>query len=416
MGDFSFAARARAFVFVGLLFSYGVRAADWPSYRGPEHNGVTREKGWTDQWPAEGPKIAWKAMVGLGFSSMVVADGRFFSVGYANDSDTIYSLDAESGKELWKYSYPADIGAKYYEGGTTGTPTIDGPRVYWQSKWGDLFAFEGASGKIIWKTQVQKETAIRVPDWGFTGAPFVFKNVLVLNVGDAGVGVDKNTGKILWKSADKNCGYSTPVPLNTVHSAGGPLVVFGSAQSYVAVNPENGKEAWRIKWMTEYGVNAADPIVTGDRLFISTGYGKGAGLFNLTENPPQKIWTSKVLRTQLNPGVVSNGFIYGMDGDTGDKGPLKCIELTTGTEKWASPGFGTGGLILADGKLIIMNASGELMVAAASPEGFKTSARAQVLGGKCWTAPILANGRIYCRNQRGEIICVDVRKQSVAVN
>jgi outer membrane protein assembly factor BamB len=85
---------------------------------------------------------------------MVVADGRFLSAGHANDSDTIFCLDAETGKEVWKHNYPADIGAKYYEGGTTGTPTVEGNRVYWQSKWGDLFAFEAATGKIIWNTQV----------------------------------------------------------------------------------------------------------------------------------------------------------------------------------------------------------------------------------------------------------------------
>ncbi len=412
MGDFS-----RRMV-IGLaalsaLLVWRARAEDWPCYRGPQHNGVSKEQGWTDQWPDQGPKTLWKATIGLGFTSMVVADGRFFSAGHANDSDTIFCLDADSGKEIWKHSYPADIGAKYYEGGTTGTPTVEGNRVYWQSKWGDLFAFEAATGKIIWNTQVQKETGFRVPDWGFTGAPYTHKNVLVLNVGDAGVGVDKNTGKILWKSADKNCGYSTPVPLST---AGEPLVVFGSSQSYVAVNPENGNEAWRIKWLTEYGVNAADPIVAGLKLFLSTGYGKGAGLFDLTENPPKKIWTSKVLRTQLNPGVLHNGFVYGMDGDTGDKGPLKCIELATGNEKWASPGFGTGGLILADGKLVILSATGELIVAPVSPEAFKPTARFQVLGGKCWTAPVLANGRIYSRNSRGEIVCVDVRKQNVALN
>jgi outer membrane protein assembly factor BamB len=396
----------------GLLI-FAARADDWPYYRGPQHNGTSKEKGWSDQWPDQGPKAVWKGTVGLGFSSMVVADGRFYSVGHANDSDTIYCLDAENGKELWKHNYAADIGAKYYEGGTTGTPTVEGNRVYWQSKWGDFFAFEAGTGRIIWNTQIQKETGMRVPDWGFTGAPYIHKNVLVLNVGDAGVGVDKNNGKVLWKSADKNCGYSTPVPLVT---AGDPLVVFGSAQSYVAINPENGHEAWRIKWLTEYGVNAADPIIAGLKLFISTGYGKGAGLFDLTENPPKKIWTSKVLRTQLNPGVLSDGFIYGMDGDTGDKGPLKCIELATGKEKWASPGFGTGGLILADGKLIILSASGELIVAPASPAAFQPTARFQVLGGKCWTAPVLANGRIYCRNSRGEIVCVDVRKQNVALN
>jgi outer membrane protein assembly factor BamB len=394
-----------------LAPAFLARADDWPVYRGPQHDGTSKENGWLDQWPEQGPKIAWKAVVGLGFSSMVVGDGRLYSAGHANERDTVYCLDAGTGKEIWKHSYPADIGAKYYEGGTTGTPTIEGQRVYWQSKWGDLFAFHGATGKILWNTQVQKETGFRVPDWGFTGAPFIYKNILVLNVGSAGVGVDKNLGKIIWKSADKNCGYSTPAPLSM---AGEPLVVFGSGPGYVAVNPETGKEAWRLKWMTEYGVNAADPIVVGDKLFISTGYGKGAGLFDLNETPPKQIWVSKVLRTQLNPAVHHAGHVYGLDGDTGDRGPLKCVELATGKEKWAAPGFGTGGVILADGKLIVLSASGELLVVPASPDGFKPSARAQVLGGKCWTAPILSNGRIYCRNSRGEIACVDVRKETIA--
>jgi outer membrane protein assembly factor BamB len=109
--------------------------------------------------------------------------------------------------------------------------------------------------------------------------------------------------------------------------------------------------------------------------------------------------------------VASDGFVYGMDGDTGDKGPLKCIEIATGKERWAEPNFGTGGAMIADGKLIAMRASGELMVAPVSPEGFKPISRAQVLGGKCWTTPVLANGRVYCRNSRGDIVCVDLRKQ-----
>ncbi len=398
-------------VAAALFLPLGVRAGDWPAYRGPNHKGVTAEKGWQDLWPDQGPKVAWKATVGLGFTSMVVADGRFYSAGHDAEKDAVFCLDADRGKEVWKYSYPSEIGAKYYEGGTTGTPTVDGPRVYWQSKWGDLFAFEAATGKVLWNTQVQKETGIRVPDWGFTGAPYVYKDLLILNVGDAGVGVDKNTGKILWKSADKNCGYSTPAPLTL---GGQSLLVFGSSQAYVAIHPENGTEAWRVKWMTEYGVNAADPIIAGDKLFISTGYGKGAGLFDLTQTPPKQIWTAKSLRTQLNPGVYHDGHVYGMDGDTGDKGPLKCIALDTGKEKWAAPGFGTGGLILADGKLVILSSLGELIVAPATPDGFKPSSRAQVLGGKCWTAPILANGRIYCRNSSGEIVCVDVRKDAVA--
>ncbi|HEV8541926.1 MAG TPA: PQQ-binding-like beta-propeller repeat protein [Verrucomicrobiae bacterium] len=381
-------------------------ADDWPQWRGPDRNGISKESGWLDHWPDEGPKITWKATVGLGFSSFVTKADRVYTMGHGQDVDTVFCLDTGSGKEIWKHSYPAELGDKYFPGGTTGSPTLDGNRLYTLSRWGDLFCFEAANGKILWSKNIQKETGIRIPDWGFTGAPFVYKNLLVLNIGDAGMGVDKNTGNVVWKSANKNAGYSTPLPFSQGTE---PLVVIGSGQSYVAVNPENGKEAWRVRWMTEYGVNGADPLISGEKILISTGYGKGAGLFELAQNPPKEIWKSKVLRTQLSPGVIKDGFVYGMDGDTDDDGPLKCIELQTGKERWSEPKMGTGGLLIADGKFIVLSSHGELSVAPVSPDAFKPTARAQVLGGKCWTAPVLSNGRVYCRNSRGDIACVDLR-------
>lgn len=391
--------------------AWTARAEDWPHWGGPDRKGVSKESDWLYQWPDAGPKIAWKAKVGLGFSSFVVGEGRAFTAGHDNEKDTVFCFDAATGKEVWKHSYPAQLGDKYFDGGTTGTPTIDGDKVYWLSRWGDLFCFEAASGKIVWEKNVHKETGIRIPDWGFTGAPYVHEGLLVLNVGDAGLGVEKASGKIVWKSANKDAGYSTPQPLNR---GAEPLVVFGSRESYVAVNPENGKEAWRVRWVTQYGVNAANPIFHEDKMFISTGYGKGAGLFDLKENPPKEIWKSRVLRTQLNAGVLHEGNIYGADGDTTEKASLKCIDFATGKELWKQPNFGTGGVIVAAGKLILLSAQGELMVAPADPTGFKPLARAQVLGGSSWTAPVLANGMIYCRNSRGDVVCVDVRKKPIA--
>ena len=119
-----------------------------------------------------------------------------------------------------------------------------------------------------------------------------------------------------------------------------------------------------------------------------------------------------MLRTQLNPPVLVGNYLYGADGDTTEKAPLKCVEAETGTEKWKVPGFGPGAVSVADGRLIALSATGELMVAPASPDGFKPTARAQVLGGKCWTVPVLANGLVYCRNSRGDIVAVDLRKKS----
>lgn len=383
-------------------------AEDWPHWRGPQRNGISAEKDWLDKWPANGPAKAWKAQVGLGFSSFVIAQGRVFTLGHAEGQDTVWCLDAATGKVVWKHSYPAELGDKYYEGGTTGTPTVAGDRVFTLSRWGDAFCFEAASGKIVWSKNVQKETGAPLPDWGFTGAPLVHENVLVLNVGDAGLALDQATGKIAWKSGNKPAGYSTPLP---IQRDGQWLALIGNGSSYVAVNPRDGKEAWRARWVTEYGVNASDPIVDGDRMFLSTGYGKGAGLFKLGTGTPETLWTNKKLRTQLNAAVLFKGHLYGVDGDTTQKAALKCLDFATGEEKWAQSNFGSGGVIVADDKLIALSGTGELSVAPATSTGFNPTSRAQVLGGKCWTAPVLANGRIYCRNGRGDVVAVDVRKK-----
>ena len=383
-------------------------ANDWLHWRGPDRNGISTETAWTDHWPASGPAIAWKAQVGLGYTSFVVANGRAVTVGHADEKDTVFCFDANTGKVLWRHAYPSELGDKYFDGGTTGTPTIDGDRLFWLSRWGDMFCFNLPDGKVIWNNNVQTDTKARVPGWGFGGAPLVQGDRIILNVGDAGLALDKKTGATLWQSAPKSAGYSTPMPLKQGNDM---LAVFGSAQSYVAVNLADGKEAWRIKWLTQYGVNASDPIFDGDRVLLSTGYGKGSALFKLGGAEPVEVWKSKALRTQMNGAVLYKGHLYGVDGDTTEKASLKCIDFANGTEKWKHVNFGSGGVIVADGKLIALNGTGELMVAPATPEAFKPTARAQVLGGKCWTAPVLADGRIYCRNSRGEVAVIDARKK-----
>lgn len=382
-------------------------AADWPQWRGPSRNGISPETGWLQEWPADGPKVAWKAKVGLGFSSMVVADGRLFTAGHEAEKDTVFALDAGSGREVWKHAYPAELGDKYFEGGTTGTPTADGDRVYWLSRWGDLFCFAAKDGAIRWQKKIQPESGARQPDWGFSGAPLVLGDRLFLNAGEAGLALDKNTGALIWKSAAKEAGYSTPYPFA---QGGESLAIFSSGDAYSAVRLADGKRVWSAKWPTQYGVNASDPILLDGQLFLSTGYGKGAGLFKLDGPEPTLVWKSKVLATQMNAAVLFEGHLYGADGDTTAKASLKCVEVATGKEKWSQPNFGSGGVILAGGRLIALNGTGELLIAPATPEKFAPTARAQVLGGKTWTAPVFANGAIFCRNARGELVCLDVRK------
>lgn len=385
-------------------------ALDWPQWRGPQRNGVSTETGWLHQWGSSGPAVQWKAKVGLGFSSFVVANGRAYTAGYADDKDTIFCFDTTSGRILWQHSHPSELGDKYFDGGTTGTPTLDvaAGRLYWLGRWGEVRSLDTADGRVIWQRNITEETKAPVPTWGFTGAPLLLDGKLILNVGDAGLALEARTGSTLWKSAAKSAGYSTPFPFR---QGADTLIGLGSAQSYVAVHPQDGREAWRIRWVTEYGVNAADPVVHGGQVFLSSGYNKGAGLFQLPtagSGEPEPGWRSKVLRTQLNPAVLHEGHLYGVDGDTTEKASLKCIEFATGTEKWAHPNFGSGGLILAGTRLLALSGTGELLTAPATPEGFRPTARAQVLGGKCWTAPVLAHGLVFCRNSRGDVAVLNL--------
>src|SRR5438876_3289468 len=379
-------------------------AEGWPHWRGPNNNGVSTEKLWRDRWLPDGPPILWKANVGTGFSSFAVARGRGYTMGNSENRDAVFCCDAVTGKEIWSHSYSADLGDKYFDGGTTGTPTVDGDRVFTFGRWGDVISLDAATGKVIWSRNVQKDAHVRVPTWGFSGSPMVFENLLMLTAGEAGMALDKETGKTVWQSANKEAGYSTPLPWQHDRKS---LALVSSGQAYLAIEPQTGKEHWRIRWLTQYSVNAADPIIDGERVFISTGYGKGGALLKPDAGPePTVLWKNKALRTQRNAAVLMGGHLFGVDGDTNEKAALKCVDIATGEVKWSEQAVGSGALMAADGKLIVLGDRGELMVAPASPEGFQPTARAQVLGGKCWTVPVLANGLIWCRNSRGDVVCV----------
>ncbi len=381
------------------------QAADWPQWRGPYRNGHSDETV-VSQFPASGPKVLWKAEVGVGFSSFAIANGRAYTIGHAGDQDTVFCLDTKTGREIWKHSYPAELGDKYFEGGPTSTPTVSGDQVFVLSRWGDLFCFEAATGKVVWTKNIATETRATVPDWGFAGSPLVHEGLLVLNVGDYGMAVDKKTGAIKWKSGTESAGYSTPLPYKKGDHW---LATFGNTKGYFAVDLATGKQQWFFKWVTRYGINAADPIVIGNQFLISTGYSKGCALIKPGEGEPAVAWQNRDLRTQMNPGVLVGGYVYGIDGDEGSKPELKCMEAATGKVTWKTPSPKGGGLIVAKDRLIVLTGQGELSIAKASPEAYDPLATAQVLGGKCWTAPVLANGVLYCRNADGAVVALEVK-------
>lgn len=376
------------------------RALDWPNYRGPDYNGISKETGWLATWPANGPKQLWKAEVGIGFASFAVSSGRVYTVGNNKDTDTVFCFDAANGQELWKHSYPAKLDPKYYEGGPSATPTVDGDRVYSFSKRGVVHCLEAAKGTVIWTKDLATELNAKMPTWGFASSVFIEGELALFNLGSAGAALDKKSGKVVWSSGPDEAGYSSFVPIT---SGGKRAVMFAIKQQVVALNPADGKEAWRFPWKTQYDVNAADPIMSGGKVFISSGYGRGGGVFDVGSQPPKKVWENKNMRNHMNAGVLWQGHVYGLDEDQ-----LRCLVFESGEVKWTAKQTGKGSLMLADGKLIVLGEKGELMIAEASPAEFKVISRVQALGGKCWTTPVLANGRIYCRNAAGSVVCLEV--------
>ncbi len=380
---------------------------DWPHWRGPNYDGVSAETGWSTSWPKEGPKQLWKAEIGTGFSSVTVSNGRLYTMGNVNKEETIFCFDSETGKTLWKHSYPCGLNPKMYEGGPGATPAVDGNEVYTLGNEGQIFCFDTASGKIVWSTHAQNDLKAKYPNWGFEGSPLILDQMVILNVGASGVALDKKTGKKIWETGPGAASYATPIPFTIGGTHG--IAVF-AALEIVGLDASSGKEFWKYSWSNGNKINAADPIISDNKIFISTGYGKGCALLDLSQGKPSLVWESKEMKNQTSSSVLWKGYLYGYDGQIDKDSPLKCLDFQTGKVQWVQKVGNAGSVAIADGKLILLTTSGELVVAEASPEAYKEITRAQVIGGKCWSVPVLSNGRIYARNAQGTLVCLDVKK------
>jgi outer membrane protein assembly factor BamB len=393
------------------LFCAAVHAADWPNFRGPNHNGISSETGWLVQWPEEGPKPLWKASVGVGYASIMVANGHAYASGNNEAVATLYCFDAGTGNNLWKFSCPSDLYSIYNGpkglGGTSGSPTIDGDRVYLMSGDGCLYALEAKSGAVVWSNNLAGDLGVIKPKWGFATSPLVQDNLLVLDAGGFGTAVDKTSGKVVWNSTKAMAGYSTPVPCSF---NGTPAVAILSADTVYGVETKSGKQLWSFPFKTANQMNIADVIVSNNNFFVSAAYNQGGIMARLDGTNAAQVWANKSFANHVNSSVLVDGYLYGVAGAVnGSPATLKCLDFATGAEKWNFPGFGGGGLIVADHKIIMLSDKGELVVGEVSPESFVPVSRAQVVGPSCWTAPTLANGRIYCRNNKGDVVCLDVK-------
>ena len=385
-------------LFTVLVSSVTAFGADWPNWRGPDYNGISKETNWSPKALADGAKIKWKASVGIGFSAISIAKGKAYTMGNIDDTDYIFCFDAESGKELWSYKYsePVEPFGGNYKGGPNASVTVDDGKVYTISKTGKIFCLDANSKDVVWEKQIKAKK----PRWGYSGSALIAGDTVIFNAGTLGMAFKKATGKVVWKSGDEATGYSTPVPYT---ASGKKCVAFFTSKFLVGVETATGKEQWKFEWKTKYGVNAADPVIDGDKVFITSGYNKGSALVNISGGNAEPVWVNHNMHSQMSGPVLLDGYVYGID----DK-QLACVEMKSGDLKWTSKVSAKGSLMAADGKLIILSEKGKLIIAEASPEGFKEISSANILKGKCWTMPVLANGKIYARDEDGGMVCVDM--------
>jgi outer membrane protein assembly factor BamB len=394
------------FVVLSLIFS--LRADEWPARRGRNQDGCTRESLADVPWPNTGPKELWRSQVGTGFSSLVTSRDYVYTMGNADNQDTVYCVNIDTGQTVWKHSYDSPLDDRFFEGGPTSTPTLDGNQLYTFGRSGDLFCFDAATGKVLWSKNIQTETEARIPGWGFSSSPVILEHRLILGVGDAGIALDKSSGEVLWKSGDGEAGYMTPYP---VQLNGRWYLIIASGKFYQCVLIESGEVVWKQRWLTTYGCNAADPIARGNQLFISSGYGRGSSLLEMQETGVKVVWAIKDFANQLNSSVLIGDNLYGFDGDEGGEVKLKCVEFATGKVLWAEIGYGSGSLIGVGNRLLVLSEQGELVVVTASGDSHQAIARAKILDGKCWTVPVLSHGRVFARNASGDVVSLQVHTQ-----
>jgi len=349
----------------------------------------------------KGPTVVWKASLGTGYTSIVADGGLVYAAGNKEDQDIISAFDAVTGKSAWTYRYAEPLAAEGFEGGPCATPAVAAGKLYSLSRSGRATCLDAATGKPVWSKDLAAELGAESPQYGYAGSPTVIGQRLYLNIGRAGCCLDAATGKVLWKSPGGKAGYAAPVPF--VIGGRSVLLIF-SGDGLYAVDAATGEALLRYPWRDTEGATAPAPLVRGTQVFLSSGFAEGGVLLDTATGAFAEVWRTGNMSTKYSSGVVIDGFLYGFDATT-----LRCLEWQTGKPRWEQDGFGDGSLVVADGRLVILSETGDLVIAEAKPDAFHEVSRTKVLARTCWTRPAIAGGRVYGRNSGGDLVCIELK-------
>lgn len=370
----------------------------WTDYRGPRRDGRYDEMNIQTSWPSNGLTPIWKQPIGVGYASFVIADGRAYTIEQRRGQEVVTAYDIATGREQWKQGWNA-LYSDSTGDGPRATPTWDNGRLYALGATGELRCLDAKTGAVVWGRNILSENGAKNLQWAQSASPLIVDDkVIVLPGGGGGksvVAYNKMTGAPVWKSQDEPQAYVSPM---LVTLGGRRQILVVSSYRVFGLAPENGALLWAQTWDTDMGINVSQPIVVdNNRFFISSGYGKGAALIELSGSgdkfTARTVWENINMKNKFNSSVLHEGHVYGLD-----EGILSCVDVNSGTRKWKGGRYGYGQVILASGHLIVMSDTGELALVKASPDQYTEVAKFQALEGKTWNYPAIAGGTLLVRN------------------
>ena len=380
---------------------------DWFQWRGPNRDGKSSETGLLDTWPQQGPPVAWRTTgAGIGYSSFAAANGRLYTLGGRGAREHVIALDASSGKRVWD----TPIGTLFSNDrgdGPRSTPTIDGDRLYALGGSGDLVCLDVKTGKPLWAKNLPRDFGGSNIYWGLSESPLVVNDRVLVQAGGRNAAImalNKTNGEPLWRQHNDEPGYSSAVlaQVGSVQQA-----VFFTASRAVGISVRDGRELWSYDRVSNRTANVATPVVAGNRVFLSSDYGTGAALLELSSSGAREIYFTREMRNHHSSSVLVGDHLYGYSGSV-----LTAMKLADGTVAWRDRSVGKGSLIYADERLYLFSENGVAGLAEPTPAGYREHGRFRVPSGSLptWSHPIITNGKLILREQ-DNVYAYDVRQR-----
>lgn len=381
---------------------------DWPQWGGPHRNFVSDASGLAPAWPEGGPRRLWSRELGEGYSAIAAEGGRLYTMYRRGAQEVVVALDAESGKTLWEYAYDAPFSPEYSMENGPGphaTPLVTAERVFTAGATGKLNALDRKTGKLLWGHDLMAEYKGTLRVNGYACSPLAYRDTVIMQVGGAGnalMAFRQKDGAVAWKRHDFRNSPSSPLLINV---DGQEQLVAFMYDDVVGVEPSTGELLWSHPHKTEFGLNVSTPVWgDGNLLFISSSYGGGSRGLRLKraggKTTVEEVWAHTLMRVHYGNAVRLGDFVYASSGDFGTA-PLTALDVRTGKIAWRDRTLARSSLLAAEGRLIILDEDGNLVLATPTPEGLKVHSRVALLKSNAWTVPTLAGTRLYVRDRQG---------------